>query len=244
MAPPPRSALNRRLHGTIAYRTADGAAVGHEHFDLSSHADGHVLRALCVLDDVGLIRDVTLAMDQAWRPLDGYCRLIRNGAHEAALWFFVEDTGVVVEASHGGQRLPQAFVPTTARLPYLGLHPVQGDALIVEQRGTDRPGVFDAVETVTNSISPNGDEAVGAHHMTIDVAYIGEEEISVAAGTFAARRYALRWRADWPAADVWVRAEDNLFLLMRWSMIETWYELLDWHDDRFMEEHLMKDSAR
>ena len=244
MTTPLPSALNRHLRGTIVYRAADGGAVGHEHFDMSTHAGGHVLRALCVLDDVDLIRDVTLAMDRAWRPLDGYCRLIRNGVHEAALWFFVEDAGVVVESSHGGQRLPRAFVPTSARLPYLGLHPVQGDALIVEQRGTDRPGVFDAVETVTNSISPNGDEAVGAHHMTIDVAYIGEEEIAVAAGTFAARRYALRWRADWPAADVWVRAEDNLFLLMRWSMIETWYELADLQDDRMMEDPLMKDRAR
>ena len=41
-----------------------------------------------------------------------------------------------------------------------------------------------------------------------------------------------------------MRAEDNLFLLMRWSMIETWYELADLQDDRMMEVPLMKDRAR
>ena len=218
-------ALSRRIEGRIAYRAADGAELGREHFDLSSHAGGHVMRALCVLDDVDLLRDVTLSMDADWRPLDGYCRLTRAGVNEATLWFRIDDDGVRVDADLHGQRQPSQHVPTEARLAYLGLHPLQGDALIVARRGTDRPGEFVPIETVTNSISPNGDEAVGATRMQIDVAYVGMEEITVTAGRFAARRYALRWRADWPAADLWVREDDCLFLLMRWSMIPSWYEL-------------------
>ncbi|MCC2976541.1 hypothetical protein LK533_07615 [Sphingomonas sp. PL-96] len=224
------SALSRRLQGSIAYRAGDGAQVGRETFDLCSHPGGHILRALCVLDDVDLLRDVTLSLAHDWRPQEGYCRVTRGGRTEGVLWCRVEPDGVRVDSSIAGEAAPQQFIPTEAPLPYLGLHPLQGDALIVEQRGTDDPGRFRPIATVTNSVSPNGDEAIGGRLMTIDAAYVGAEEIEVAAGRFAARRYALRWREDWPAADLWVRAQDNLFLLMRWSLIETWYELAEWSE--------------
>ncbi len=38
--------------------------------------------------------------------------------------------------------------------------------------------------------------------------------------------YALRWREDWPPADLWTRVADGLFLALRWSMIAPWYELV------------------
>lgn len=59
----------------------------------------------------------------------------------------------------------------------------------------------------------------------IEVAYIGEETISVIAGRFDAPRYAVRWREDWPAADLWVRGGDHLFLRMQWALVPTTYEL-------------------
>jgi hypothetical protein len=228
--PPNAPALRRRITGTIAYRGADGSTQGHEYFDLSSHAGGHILRALCVLDDVDLLRDVTIGMDADRRPIDGYCRLTRGGVDEAALWFRVGADGVRVDADLAGVAQPTQHIATERRLAYLGLHPLQGDALIVTQRGINWPGRFVDVETITNSISPNGDEAVGAVLMTIAVAYVGTEQIEIAAGSFTARRYALRWREDWPAADLWVRQEDAQFLLMRWSQVPGWYELIDYTD--------------
>lgn len=214
--------------GSIAYRAGDGSLVGSETFERISHGAGHVLRASCVLHDARLIRDVTLSMNADWTPREGYCRLMPHGQKDMALWFRVDGARVRVDAALGGVPLPSQDLKCAAPPAYLGLHPLQGDALIVEQRGTDAPGKFRLVETVTNSISPNGDEAPGGHLMEIAVAFEGFEDIAVGAGRFAARRYALRWREDWPPAQLWVRREDNLFLLMRWPMIETWYELVEW----------------
>lgn len=232
MTTPPVPILSRRLRGQIAYRGDDGTYLGREYFDLSSHDGGHVLRAQCLLDDAALIRDVTLAMAPDWSPQDGYCRIDRAGRTEAITWFRVDQDGVYVDQSLHGQVLPQQYLPLERPLPYLGLHPLQGDALIVEQRGMDAPGEYRPVETVTNSISPNGDEAIGAQRMQIHVAYLGFETISITAGIFSARHFALRWRDDWPAANLWVREQDNLFLLMRWPMISTWYELDTWEEQR------------
>ncbi|MFZ2998676.1 hypothetical protein [Sphingobium sp.] len=227
------STLTRRLTGRIAYRAPDGSEVGHEQFDLSSHEGGHILRALCVLDDVALLRDVSLSMDRDWRPCDGYCRLVREGREDAALWFAVEADAVWVEGRIAGATMPSQIIPTHRPLGYLGVHPLQGDALIVQLRGTEQPGVFMPVEAITNSISPNGDEAVGACPVCINVAYIGTCDINVLAGDFAARHYQLRWRDDWPTADLWVRQEDCLFLVMRWSQVPTTYELAAFTEEVF-----------
>ncbi|NBC35003.1 hypothetical protein GTZ99_00345 [Novosphingobium sp. FSY-8] len=218
----------RITRGRIAYRDADGGETGREWFDLchwgAGGAGGHLLRALCVMDDVGLIRDVTIAMDGQWRPVDGHCRLLR-AADPGVMTFHVGADAVRVHAHGPSGEAPVQEIATTGPLPYLGLHPLMGDALIVQQRGVDAPGEYRPIAAITNSVSPNGDEAVGAQAITIDAAYVGAELVTVAAGTFAARRYALRWRADWPAADLWVRASDGVFLLMRWALTPAWFEL-------------------
>jgi hypothetical protein len=217
--------LSALISGTIAYRDGAGEQVGCERFELSSHAGGHILRAFCEMDDVSLLRDVSIAMDQAWRPREGYCRVNIKGRLAAAMWIAADAQGVTAECqlSDGGrvsQRLASAEPPQ-----YFGLHPLQGDALIAQIRGQDDPGAFRRIEAVTNSISPNGDEDLHAVLMGIDVAFIGYEPVTVAAGSFTARRFALRWRDDWPSADLWVRESDCVFLLMRWAQTENWYEL-------------------
>lgn len=221
------SAPLRIVSGRIAYLGLDGLETGRERFDLVDHGQGHVLRAFCEMDDVALTRDVTLAMDGAWRPLDGFCRITRHGERESALWFDVDKHEVNLHGRIGDGPLAHDRLVLGSPLAYLGLHPLQGDALIVNQRGTDRPGEFLPIEAVTNSISPNGDEAVGLRHLVIEAAYIGEEEIAVAAGRFPARRYALRWDPAWPAADLWVRRQDCVFLAMRWDHVPTTYELTE-----------------
>jgi hypothetical protein len=220
------------ISGHIAYLSLDGRETGRERFDLSSQHGGFVLRAFCEMDDVALTRDVTLAMDRDWRPLDAFCRITRHGHREAAMWFDVSETAVCLHSRIGTLPSASTSLPLDLPLDYLGLHPLQGDALIVNRRGTDKPGEYVPIASVTNSISPNGDEAVGARKLAIEVAYLGEESIDVAAGKFAARHYALRWDPAWPPADLWVRQQDCIFLAMRWAHVPTRYELTALTEDK------------
>lgn len=218
---------NATITGRIAYFAGDGRENGRERFELIAHGGGHTLRAFCEMDDAALTRDVTLALDQEWHPRDGFVRITKRGAEAASLWFDVGETEVRLTGSIDGTRIVSPALAMPGRLAYLGLHPLQGDAVIVQARGTDRPGDFVAIPCATNSVSPDGDEAVGLRPVTIDVAYHGEETISVAAGTFAARRYALRWDPAWPPADLWVRAHDCVFLKLYWSHVPATYELTE-----------------
>lgn len=208
------------LCGRIAYRDATGRETGHETFDLISTQGRRLLRALCVMEDIGLIREVSIGMGDDWHPQDGYCRIWQDGA-ESLMRFDVDGQGVRCDAE---------YLPLGRALPYLGLHPLSGDALIIHQRGTDAPGEYREILCVTNSISPNGEEDPHMQAMQISVAYMGQEDLSVTAGQFDAWHYRLRWRDDWPPADLWVRAGDGMFLLMRWDMVPAWFELTDWSE--------------
>ena len=182
------------------------------------------------MHNINLVRNVTLLLDSRWRPIDGFCRLQQNGEQSGAAWYHFSDQQVTVEGvsklddSVTERPFSQQFTNTDPYL-YLGLHPLQGDALITQLVDDSCPGEFVSIKSLTNSISENGNEGIAATALTIDVAYLGLESISVTAGTFSARKYALRWRSDWPPAYVWVRSNDPLFLKMTWSQVEYWYEL-------------------
>ncbi|RVU06989.1 hypothetical protein EOE18_03255 [Novosphingobium umbonatum] len=214
------AALSSHLRGRIAYRDAAGGETGHEWFDLIAGQGCRLLRALCVMDDIGLMREVSIGMGADWRPTDGQCRIWQDGAQNL-MRFDVGELGV---------RAGDTFLPMEEPLPYLGLHPLSGDALIIHQRGQDAAGEYRAIAAVTNSISPNGEQDLAAQAMQIDVAYMGQAAITVAAGAFEAWHYRLRWRRDWPPADLWVRAGDGLFLLMRWALVPAWFELTQWQE--------------
>lgn len=216
-----------RISGRILYLNDKGCETGREQFDLIKQQGGVTLRAFCEMDEIALTRDVTLTMDTLWRPLDGFCRITKRGKREASLWFDVGGRDVRLNAWVHGQRVEQVTLDLPQRLVYLGLHPLQGDALIVNARGIERLGEFISIECITNSISPDGDEAVGARPISIDVAYLGEKMLTVAAGTFQARHYALRWDPAWPAADLWVRRQDCVFLRLDWTHVSARYELVE-----------------
>ncbi len=212
--------------GKIGYYGPEGEN-GREWFEMVPHAGGRTLRAFCEMDNVGLSRDVTMALDAQSRPLDAFVRIIQHGAVSGSTLFLVEpdaiaSEGLTAECGRISQRKP-----LPAPLTYLGLHPLVGDALVTIPRGTDRPGEFVMIDGIANSLSPNGELGLVAMPTHIDVAYYGEERVRVAAGEFAARHYALRWNPAWPPADIWVHGPQALFLRLSWELIGARYELTE-----------------
>ena len=217
--------------GRIGYFDPDGEN-GREWFEMVPHAAGRTVRAFCEMDELGLTRDVSLALDTESRPIDAFVRVIQHGRTLGSTWFGIEDDSVVCEgitADRGRVSLRQAISPP---LRYLGLHPLVCDGLIACTRGTDRPGEFVPVDIITNSVSPNGEEDLTPIPSVIDVAYIGAERVKVPAGEFDAHRYALRWQPDWSAADLWVHGPDALFLRLYWDTIDSHYDLLELRTSR------------
>lgn len=221
------AALTKKTYGRIAYRGSQNEQLGEEQFELARHSGGTTLRALCEMNDIGLLRDVSIALDQRGLPLDGFCRVTREGERLASSWYSFDQEQVRVESHiEGAGHVSQCF---DRQLPfsYLGLHPLQGDALVTALVDNSRAGEYRIVHGLTNSISENGDQDLRATPVDIEVAWLGHEPLVVTAGQFHARKLALRWRPDWPPAYVWVREEDCLFLKMTWEQVDTWYELTE-----------------
>lgn len=211
--------------GQIGYFGPAGET-GRERFEIVPHPGGCTVRAFCEMDDLGLTRDVTLSLDTEGRPRDAFVRVIRHGSTLGSALFIVDEEAVLCEAVTAELGRVSQRRPIAAPLAYLGLHPLVCDGLIALSRGTGRPGEFIAVDIVTNSVSPSGEQGLIAIPSVIDAAYLGEETIDVPAGRFWALRYALRWQPDWPAAELWVHGPSALFLRLTWDMIEARYELL------------------
>lgn len=216
--------------GRVGYVDGSGQAVGEERFELLRHAGGGTLRAVCELSDAALLRDVNIAFDTDLRPLDGWCRLTRHGDVIARQSFAFGEGGAEVQSELPGREREVQTFEAHPELRYLGLHPLQGDAMIVSQVGVVSPGDFVTVHGITNSISENGDESLGAKRVAIEVGYHGTEELEVGAGVFTAARYTLRWSPGWPPATLWVRSQDLLFLKLTWEQVENRYELVEYHE--------------
>ena len=211
--------------GRIGYFGPNGEN-GREWFEMVPHADGRTVRAFCEMDELELTRDVSLSLDADGRPRDGFVRIIRHGRTLGSTWFVVDEQAIHCEAVTADLGRVSQRRPLAAPLGYLGLHPLVCDGLIALSRGTSCPGEFVALDIITNSVSPNGEQGLIAIPSVIDVAYLGDDTIDVPAGRFEARHYALRWQPDWSPADLWVHGPAALFLRLTWDMIDSRYELV------------------
>jgi hypothetical protein len=223
--------MDRFYAGKIGYYGPEGEN-GREWFEMVPHSGGRTLRAFCEMDNVGLSRDVTMALDSRSRPLDAFVRVIQHGAISGSTLFLVEADSIACEGHTRDHGRVSQRKPLGAPLTYLGLHPLVGDALVTLARGTERPGEFITIDGIANSLSPNGELGLIAMPTRIDVAYHGEERLRVQAGEFEARRYALRWNPAWPPADIWVHGPLALFLRLTWAYIDARYELTELRRER------------
>ena len=140
--------------GKIAYVGPQGE-IGREWFEMVPFVGGggRTVRAFCEMDEVGISRDVTMALDERSRPIDGYVRVVNQGKVSGSTLFMVEPGRVELEGRTQDHGRVSQRKPVPGMLPYLGLHPLVGDALVAPVRGTDAPGEFRTVHGLTNSLS-------------------------------------------------------------------------------------------
>ena len=205
----------RRHSGRIEYRK-QGALYGHERFGIDVRADGRTIRAYCEIDEGHLTRDASWTLDAAHRPVEGHVRVVQNGSLVGSSWYCFTGEGAQCESRTA--YLGRASQQVPGRVDYLGLHPLVGDGMIALARGTDAPGEARIIPSITCSYDLNGETGLVALPIDIAVTYTGKDEITVPAGTFVADRYALRWRPEWPEAQLWVHGEDAVFLRLHWDV--------------------------
>ncbi len=220
----------KTLKGRIDYIHDRHGERGREWFTITVQPDGaRTVRARCEMDDTRLLRDVVYSVDGEWRPLDSFVRLTQKGEFMGASWFRFEDTfveceGVTKVDGRFSQRIavekrPTAFAP----------HPVVTDAWQPNQFDHSRPERIQEVISAASSPQDDGGTGPRLSIMTFKLEYVGDETLTVPAGTFETGHYRLS-SAFYTPLDIWSRKEDFTFVRLYWDHLQSRYDLVEFEE--------------
>jgi hypothetical protein len=235
-------AADRTIRGTIRYTSKKPERMdeerGREYFTLTQQADGvDVMLAHCEIDDEPkVIRDVALAMrHEDASPLDCSVRLTVGGEFEGSGWMRFADGYAECESSNRRDGRLSQRIETTGRIKWLQAHPILGDALLMRLYDLEQgPGTQYFEDLFLTSPDHRGATGPQFFVTSFALVYVGEEDVTVAAGEFRARHFQLTGTEGnlpeaHPPYDVWCTADDDYLLLKAGvaGYMQTHYELVE-----------------
>lgn len=236
---------HRTITGKILYTSRkpgrEGQERGREWFTFTHHTDGKkTLRARCEIDEPAptVHRDIVYSLDENDRPMDCFVRLtVGDKFMGSGLFIIGEDT---VECESYGPSIGRISqrMPIGGDFDGFGTHPIAGDAYIT--RKIDRSlGVH---KRKFRCFLPSPDHRGATPPLiaesALDLGYVGEETVTVPAGTFHCYHYQFTDDAGdmisvdgkaHPPYDVWVTADDDAIFVQGGvgGYMQTWYELVE-----------------
>ncbi len=205
----PNASITRWAEGTYRYLADGGKRLrGFEKFRLNVHPDG--TRTLMMWHDLfarDLQYSVMLRVAADFRPLQAFANYWTDTGYKGSV--FITVTGNELQAiAHG----PVGAVTQRLAVPddlSIGTHPVAGDGWHMwhvdpHGKGVQKTGALYGIESSGDLSKP----VLGTlSSMTFQV--LGEEAVTVPAGTFPTTRYRLAGRSD-----VWVLMPDRIVIKM------------------------------
>ncbi|MCE2990595.1 MAG: hypothetical protein ACK5UX_07620 [Burkholderiales bacterium] len=232
---------HRTVRGRLVYTSKKPERLnqvrGDERFTFTHHTDGKiVLRAFCEIEEPlpTVMRDVVYALNEHRLPMDCSVRIVVGDEFNGSGWFRFSPDLIECE-SYGPSigRLSQR-VPLAQPIDGFGTHPVVADAFLL--------GGMDWSTTKRRTLnmylpSPDlrGATPPMAAPVKIDAEYVGEETVTVKAGTFKTKHFRYLdvgdsgFSTQHPPYDVWVTDDRDAVMVqggVGGSMM-TWYELVE-----------------
>jgi hypothetical protein len=224
--------LHRGYGGKILYLDDKAGEFGREFFRVTVQPDGtRTLRAQCEMDDVGLLRDVVLTADRDFHPIDAFVRIAVDGKTIGSSRYAFTDHVATCDGLTDQGRIAQR-IETRERIRLFTAHPVNTDAwLWGAARQTKDLAPY---PWFNSSLAPNGaggPTLVPMPEGRVQIADKETENITVKAGTFAARHIQVRYRPTSPLQNTWVYGEDCVPLRLRNDARGRTYELAELSGD-------------
>ena len=216
---------------------------GGETYIITKHVDGsRTLRAHCSIDEnpPRVLRDSITTLDANWVPRYGFVQITVDEEFVGSSWYRFTDEvaeceGYTVKEGWISQRFELDTQPA-----FFGTHPIQADAMHTHIYDLSQgPG--------SNTIEMN--LMCSFHHRGADgpillqrgggvISFVGEEEVTVAAGTFNALhfRYGTNEDDDYMGTDIhppyhtWVSADGDYIMLKAYctGYMQTYHELVEY----------------
>ena len=235
---------HRTITGKILYTSRkpgrEGQERGREMFTWTVHTDGkRTLRARCEIDEPAptVHRDVVYSLDENDRPMDCFIRLTIGDKFMGTGLFIIGPDTVECE-SYGPSigRLSQRM-PIIGEFDGFGTHPIVADAYITKKIDRSRGPHFRKFRNYLPSADHRGATPPQIVDSTIELGYVGEETVTVAAGTFDCYHFQftdeeggmVNANGAHPPYDVWVTADEDAIFVQGGvgGYMQTWYELVE-----------------
>ena len=216
---------HRSVSGKIRYTSMkpgrEGEERGREWFAFTHHGDGStIMRARCEIEepDPTVLRDITYHLGPGMVPQDLHVHLTVGDAFMGSGWMHHDvAAGTISCESHG---------PSIGRLSQLrecggafdgfGTHPIVGDGYLTKIMDVARGPHRRPIRVFLPSPDHRGATPPMIAEVRMCLEYVGEEERTVAAGTFACRHFRFVDDSDvgmggthHPDYDMWVTADDD-----------------------------------
>jgi hypothetical protein len=209
----------RWAKGEYEYRTLKGqTARGSESFYLTVHRDGsRTMRAFTDIAARDVQANVVLRVDETFRPLDAYVSLFTKGGYKGAITINVKgDTLRAVTTGPTGSLDQLTKVPAQFSLV---VHPLALDSwhpwYVAPVKGIQQPGQQYLLNTDGDVAKPLSGQVQAAWFE-----YIGEEDVTVPAGTFKTTHVRMAGHSD-----IWVTGPDRILVRYVWAEIDRDYVL-------------------
>lgn len=231
---------HRTIGGQITYtsRKPDmlGAARGMEAFTFTHHSDGKTtIRARCEIEEPlpTVHRDIIYSLDEHGRPMDCHVRLVVGDAFMGSGWFRM--TGDAIECESYGPEIGRVSQRVEIQGAYdgFGTHPIVADGYLTRCIDVSQGSHSRKLRVFLPSPDHRGATPPLLSEVQIDLAYLGDERVTVPAGTFECRHFCFSDPGAMggtihPPYDVWVTADDDSVFVRGGvgGYMQTWYELV------------------
>jgi hypothetical protein len=168
-------------------------------------------------------------------PIDGFSRLSVGGIYEGCGWFNFGENAARFQGHNRALGPNQTEFPLTERTPWFGHHAIINDGFLGRLFPLGVEPQKKSLKRVMMS-SPDHRGATGPELFPLDfgIVYLGDETVTVGAGTFEARKFAIVDTAEGlpeehPPYEMWCSRDAQGFFLQGGvgGYMQTWYELVE-----------------
>ena len=163
---------------------------GREYFMINLHANGkRTMIAHCEIDDrPSVMRDITYSLDENWMPMDCFVRISVNDDFMGSGWFNCTDDSIECEAfTKLEARVSQEMKTLDRKAPHsFQNHAIAADAWHMRMYDREKGGIQKIPELLLSSPDHRGATGPMLFRAGLTLNFIGEEQVTVGAGTFAA----------------------------------------------------------
>ncbi len=231
---------HRIIEGRLSYTSRKpeimGKVRGFETFMFTRHGDGKVtMRAHCEIyePEPMVMRDIIYALDENNQPMDLHVRLTVGDAFMGSGWLRFD--GTMIECESYGPSIGRLSQRMAAQLPIdgFGTHPIVSDGYLLSTKKWT-VGQKHKFNCYLPSPDHRGATPPMIAQVKIDAIYLGKEEVTVQAGTFATRHFqfvddgSAGMTGAHPPYDLWITDDDDAIFVQGGvgGYMMTWYELV------------------